>query len=60
MDALIPRWFSFRPAKAVARTAVQTKPRKYRPPVLIHDAVTPWQDETLLLALTREDETDQP
>ncbi|MEW2919047.1 hypothetical protein AB1A64_18425 [Ruegeria sp. ANG10] len=38
-------------------TAPERKP--LRAPVFIHDAVTPWRDETLLLKLLRDQAADQ-
>ncbi|MCG7521070.1 hypothetical protein [Ruegeria sp. Ofav3-42] len=42
---------------AEARTGPEPKPM--RAPVFIHDAITPWGSETLLLKLLREQAADQ-
>lgn len=33
--------------------SVTAPPRRVAPPVLIHDAITPWNGETMLLSLLR-------
>ncbi|AXT27950.1 hypothetical protein D1823_16100 [Ruegeria sp. AD91A] len=53
---LIPFAWTFSSA-AEASTSPERKPM--RAPVFIHDAVTPWGDETMLLKLFREQAADQ-
>ena len=40
-------------------TATGPPPKPVRAPVFIHDAVTPWGGETMLLKLWREQSADQ-
>lgn len=41
------------------RTTTAPEPRPLRAPVFVQDAVMPWQGETLLLALLRQQVQDQ-
>ena len=49
-----PIWFT--PSQSDAATGPEPKPR--RAPVFIQDAVTPWGQDTMLLALWRQRITD--
>ena len=42
-----------------AETHTGPAPKPLRAPVFIHDAITPWGSETLLLKLLREQAADQ-
>ncbi|MGI9370758.1 MAG: hypothetical protein ACR2O2_18165 [Ruegeria sp.] len=50
-----PIWFAAPDTESV--TGPPSKPR--RSPVFIHDAITPWGRDTMLLALWREQVRDQ-
>ncbi|MES0825750.1 hypothetical protein [Ruegeria sp. SCP11] len=54
--ALIPTLWTFS-QDSDAATGPERKPM--RAPIFIHDAVTPWGQETLLLKLLREQAADQ-
>ena len=55
MDTAIhpPFWSFGRTDSSEAPVATGPEPRPRRSPVFIHDAVTPWGGETLLLSLLR-------
>ena len=57
MDRALPSPFWTITSDTDTTTGPPPKPR--RAPVFIHDAVTPWSDETMLLKLLREQAADQ-
>ncbi|WP_170411649.1 hypothetical protein [Ruegeria atlantica] len=57
MDRALPK--PFWTLSKDADTATGPEPKPMRAPVFIHDAVTPWGSETMLLKLLREQASDQ-
>lgn len=55
MEQIYPA--TFLPLARDAENATKHKPKPVRAPLFIQDAVTPWGEETLLLALWRLQET---
>lgn len=51
--------FPFRAVAQKTETTTGPPPKPQRAPVFIHDAVTPWRDETMLLKLMRDQTADQ-
>ncbi|NSY37849.1 hypothetical protein [Leisingera sp. ANG59] len=49
----------FLPPVTKAEAGTKTKPKPARTPLFIQDAVTPWGDDTLLLALWRIQEAER-
>ncbi len=60
MESVLKAPFWALPKKTVNAVDTTTKPpARRRAPVFIHDAVIPWQGDTLLLAELRRDADDQ-